>query len=322
MITFFKTTPEGVTTKIDAVEPGCWVSVVKPTSDDRVWLQDEVGVVSEFIRSALDEEESPHVDFDDDTGQTMIIMDCAAIEEADEVVDDTIVQYDTQPLSFLIVPDRELFITLSIHDNATVTHFSEKALGRINTRYRTNLFLQMALHISQRYLACLRNIHRQFTKNEKELHRSMRNEELIKMLGFDKSLVYFSTSLKADESVLKRVSAGTVLKLYEEDRDVLDDVMIELGQANEMCSIYSTILNGTMETFGSVISNNLNLTMRTLTALALVLAIPTIIFSFYGMNVANLPAAESWLVPVVVSIIACIIAGVVIAVYPYFMRKR
>ena len=311
MIEFFKTGMEG-TTHVDAPEQGCWVNVVGPTPDEKEWLRTELGIAPEFIRSALDEEESPHTDYDDDTGQVMVIIDCASVEDERDVVDKTIVQYDTQPLSFIMLPQDKLVVTLSLHRNSTVEYISKNRLKNIDTRQRTRLLLQMLLHISQQYLVYLRSIHRQFTKNERLLHTTMRNKELIKMLGFERSLVYFSTSLKADEAVLTRIKSGRLVKMYEEDQDLLEDVFIEIRQAAEMCDIYSNILNGTMETFGSVISNNLNLAMRTLTVLALILAIPTIIFSFYGMNVKGLPFDNSWIVPVIVAIVACVLAAVII----------
>ncbi|MGI6591103.1 MAG: magnesium transporter CorA family protein [Eggerthellaceae bacterium] len=308
MIECYKTDETGTTSLISEPETGCWVNVVSPTPQEKEWVQSSLGVVPEFIRSALDEEESPHTDYDDDTGQTMIILDCASIEDAREVVDTSIVQYDTQPLSFVIIPQRKIIVTMSLHPNDTVTYLTTKRLATIDTRQRTRLVLVALLHISQQFLKYLRSIHRQFTKNERELQRTMRNRELIKMLGFEKSLVYFSTSLNADETVLTRIETGRVLKLYEEDQDLLDDVLIEMRQAAEMCSIYTDIINGITETFSSVISNNLNLTMRTLTMLALILAIPTIIFSFYGMNVENLPFIESWIVPLIIAIAGCGIA--------------
>lgn len=311
MIEFFKTGMEG-TTHVEAPEPGCWVNVAEPTPDEKEWLRTELGIVPEFIRSALDEEESPHTDYDDDTGQVMVIIDCASVEDERDVVDKTIVQYDTQPLSFIMLPQNKIVVTLSLHRSTTVNYISQRRLKDVDTRQRTRLLLQMLLHISQQYLVYLRSIHRQFTKNERLLHTTMRNKELIKMLGFERSLVYFSTSLKADEAVLTRIKSGRLVKMYEEDQDLLEDVFIEIRQAAEMCSIYSNILNGTMETFGSVISNNLNLAMRTLTVLALILAIPTIVFSFYGMNVEGLPFIDSWYVPVAVAAVACLVAAIII----------
>jgi len=127
------------------------------------------------------------------------------------------------------------------------------------------------------------------------------------MLGLEKSLVFFSTSLKADEITLNKIMRGKMIKLYEEDEDLLEDVMIEIHQAIEMCNIYSNILSGTMDAFASVISNNLNIVMKVLTVITIVMAIPNIIFSFYGMNVDGLPAPHV-LFPTAIAVIACLVA--------------
>jgi magnesium transporter len=131
----------------------------------------------------------------------------------------------------------------------------------------------------------------------------------MKMLGLEKSLVYFSTSLRGLESTATRIGNGRMLDLYEEDHELLDDVQIEIRQAIEMCTISTNILNGITDTFSSVISNNLNMTMRTLTIITLIMAIPTIIFSFYGMNVDGLPLTEWWWFPVLPALVGCVVAA-------------
>ena len=178
----------------------------------------------------------------------------------------------------------------------------------VNTTMKTRFLLLLLLRISQRFLIYLRQIDRLSSRTEQKLHQSMKNEELIQMLGLEKSLVYFSTSLKTDEIVLNKIMRGKFIKLYEEDQDLLDDVLIEIHQAIEMCNIYSNILSGTMDAFASVISNNLNIVMKVLTVITIVMAIPNIIFSFYGMNVDGLPIATTWLFPMVVAVIAMGIA--------------
>ena len=132
----------------------------------------------------------------------------------------------------------------------------------------------------------------------------------LQMLGLEKSLVYFSTSLKTDEITLNKIMRGKIIKLYDEDQDLLEDVLIEIKQAIEMCNIYSNILSGTMDAFASVISNNLNIVMKVLTVITIVMSIPNIIFSFYGMNVTGLPIAHWWF-PTLIAIIACIIATII-----------
>ncbi len=311
MIECYKTSA-GTTNVIEAPEPGCWISVVSPTADEREWLRNELGIVPEFVNALLDDEERSHVDYDDDTRQTLVIVDCPSIEDAADTVSPEIVQYDTHPLSFLFLPEQDMLVTVSLRHNLTIDSFVKNRLQRINTNQRTRLLLLMLLNVAHGYQVYLRNINRQFSHSEKELRGSMRNEELMKMLGFQNSLVYFSISLKADETMLARINKGRVIKMYEEDQDLLEDVQIEFRQAIEMCTIYTDILEGTMDTFSSVINNNMNQVMRRLTMITLMMAIPTIIFSFYGMNVEGLPGVYTSLIPVAVAVVAMVIAGLVI----------
>ncbi|NPD31323.1 magnesium transporter CorA family protein [Eggerthellaceae bacterium zg-1084] len=307
MIECFKTGPEG-TVQVPSPVPGCWISVVSPDQHERAWLEDEIGVVPEFVRSAFDPEESSHTDFDDDTRQALVIVDCPVIEDDQESDDPSAVQYETQPLTLLFVPERDMLITVSLRRNETIEMFSSGRMRNVNTNQRARLLLQMLLHISQRYLQCLRNIDRQFNRNEKILRETLRDEELIKMLGFQKSLVYFSTSLKADEATLMRIKSRHIIRLYEEDEDLLDDVFIEIRQAIEMANIYTNILEGTMDTFGTIITNNVNQVMRTLTVVMLVFSVPTIVFSFYGMNVDDLPLSFTWLEPIGLTVCLMLLA--------------
>ena len=311
MISYFKSV-NGKIERISEIQPGCWVDVLEPTAEERVWLLEELEIVPEFVRSAFDDEETAHIDTDDDTGQLLVIVDCPFVEDESETLDSSIVQYDTHPISFVFVPEREYFVTICLRRNNTVADFAHGKYRDIYTDRRTRFLLQMLLRVTQRYLVCLRSIMRQIRESERSLRRTMHNSELMKMLGLEKSLVYFSTSLKGLESTASRIGTGRMMELYEDDHELLDDVIIEIRQATEMCTIYSNILNGITDTFSSVISNNLNITMRTLTIITLVLAIPTIVFSFYGMNVEGLPLIEWAWFPVVISVLLCVIATVIL----------
>ena len=194
--------------------------------------------------------------------------------------------------------------------NLNIDDMAQGRIKGVNTDLKTRFLLLLLLRISQRYLIYLRQIDRISSRTEQRLHKSMQNKELIQMLGLEKSLVYFSTSLKTDEITLNKIMRGKAIKLYDEDQDLLDDVLIEIHQAIEMCNIYSNILSGTMDAFASVISNNLNIVMKVLTVITIVMAIPNIIFSFYGMNVAGLPFPQWWF-PTGLAIVACIIATII-----------
>jgi len=142
----------------------------------------------------------------------------------------------------------------------------------------------------------------------------MRNKELFKLLELEKSLVFFTTSLRSNEVVLERLLRGKYIKMYEEDQELLEDVITENKQAIEMASIYSSIMNGMMDAFSSVISNNLNIVMKFLTSVTIVLSIPTIVFSYYGMNV-SLPFENnplSWLYILIGSIIISLVVVIIL----------
>ena len=165
------------------------------------------------------------------------------------------------------------------------------------------------------FLRNLRLIERDFTRIEETLYESQRNSDLLQLLGLSKSLVYFSASLKANEVTMEKVLRGRVLKLYEDDRDLLEDALIEIRQAIEMASIYSSILADTMDAYASVVSNNLNSIMKVLAVVTIIMTIPNIIFGFYGMNIGagmNLPFGMFWWVPALIAIVSCIIAWLIL----------
>ena len=268
---------------------------------------EHIGVLPEFVKSSLDDEESSHIDYDDDFDQTLVIIDYPDSDESDvnKNEDYTTLQYKTNPMGIVIL--KGYVVTISLYESWSLQDMAQGRIRQMDTRLKTRFLLLLVLRISQQYLVYLRQIDRLSSRTESKLHQSMENKELIQMLGLEKSLVFFSTSLKADEITLNKIMRGKMIKLYEEDEDLLEDVMIEINQAIEMCNIYSNILSGTMDAFASVISNNLNIVMKVLTVITIVMAIPNIIFSFYGMNVSGLPAPHV-LFPTAIAIIACLVA--------------
>lgn len=171
------------------------------------------------------------------------------------------------------------------------------------------------LRVAQRFLQFLKQIDKLSSSLERQLRKSMKNKELINLLDVEKSLVYFSTSLKSDETTLEKLMRGKYIKLYEEDQDLLEDVLIEIKQSIEMSSIYLNILSGTMDAFASVISNNLNIVMKVLASVTIVISIPNIIAGFYGMNVQGLPLSEFFWFPILLS-------GIVMGVVALILHKR
>lgn len=304
MIEFYKTFGTK-TEKVDTLQSGCWINVISPSEEEKQFLIHEIGIVPEFVQASLDEEESSHIDYDDDYNQTLVIVDYPSAEESGGGYDRTTLQYTTLPLGIVLM--KGYIITISLYENLNIEDMAVGKVKGIHTEMKTRFLLKLLLRISQRYLIYLRQIDRLSSLTEYKLHKSMENKELIQMLGLEKSLVYFSTSLKTDEITLNKIMRGKFIKLYEEDQDLLEDVLVEIHQAIEMCNIYSNILSGTMDAFASVISNNLNIVMKVLTVITIVMAIPNIIFSFYGMNVEGLPN-PIWWCPTLIAALACIVA--------------
>ena len=313
MVECYKTGLDGITTKIDAPESGCWVNVVEPTPEERIWLEQTVGIVPEFVRSALDEEETSHIDYDEDVNQTLVIVDYPSEEDVEDMQDPSMLQYTTLPISAIFLRNENIIVTVSLQESPIVQDMASGRVRQVNTRMRTRFLLQMLLRISQSYLVHLRRIDRLTVKTESSLYGSMRNEELLQMLSLEKSLVYFSTSLKSAEVTLNKIMHGRIIPLYEDDQDLLEDVLVEIHQAIEMCNIYSNTLSGTMDAFASIISNNLNIVMKVLSVITIVMAIPNIVFGFYGMNVGlpfeGVPLLDNWAFPTLLAAVACLIAA-------------
>lgn len=304
MLNFYKTVDNRIL-KIDAPEPGCWISVVSPTEAEVAYLTGDLGVEPDFVRAALDEEESSHIESEED--QTLVIVDYPSAEEQTD--ENKTLLYTTLPMGIIIT--RDYVITVCLNDNLTIMDMAEGRVKGLQTSLKTRFLLLTLLRIAARFLIYLKQIDKLSSTTESRLHQSMRNKELIQLLGLEKSLVYFSTSLKSDEVTLEKILRGRIIKLYEEDEDLLEDVLIEVKQAIEMCNIYSGILSGMMDAFASVISNNLNIVMKVLTAITIVMAIPNMVFSFYGMNVSGLPFPVWW-VPIVISLIIAAIGTLIL----------
>jgi magnesium transporter len=200
------------------------------------------------------------------------------------VVEDDERSYSTIPLGMIVHPD--YFVTVCLRVNPILGEFERGSVRGFYTFKKTRFLFQILQQISAFYLRYLGRIDREMDKLERELRASMKNAEIFDLLNLQKALVYFTTSLRSNEAVLQKLLRGKSLKMYEEDEDLLEDVIVENKQASEMAKIYADILTGTMDAFTSVISNNLNRVMKLLTSLTIILSIPVIVASFYGMNVA------------------------------------
>lgn len=305
MIKYYKTIDNKVV-EIEKAETGCWISAISPSEAEVEYLVGTYGFDRGFVKSALDEEESSRIEIEEE--QTLIIVDYAISQKED--TSDTII-YSTMPLSIIVT--KNYVVTVSLMDNMILEEMANGTIKNVQTTLKTRFILLILLRIATKYLLFLKSIDKLSSQSEKKLSKSMKNKELLQLLSLEKSLVYFSTSLKSNEVTLEKILRGRVIRLYEDDQDLLEDVLIEIKQAIEMANIYSNVLSGTMDTFASIISNNLNIVMKTLTIITILMEIPTIIFSYYGMNVSGLPVPVAWF-PLVISLIIMVIGFFIIKV--------
>ena len=301
MLNIYKTI-DGKMTKLDRVEDGCWVNLIYPSEDELNTVAATLSVEPAFLRAALDEEETSRIDTED--GQTLIIIDVPAVENDDEMV------YSTLPLG-IIVTEKHI-ITVCLKESSVIRNLQQGLVKSAETQKRTRFILLMLLQVAKRFLQYLKQIDKIYSHMERQLHKTQRNKELIQLLGLEKSLVYFNASLKANEVTLEKILRGRIITLYEDDHDLLEDVLIEIRQAIEMANIYSSIISAMMNTFASVISNNLNVIMKVLTSITILLTVPNIVFGFYGMNVANLPFDHFFWMPIVISVVLIGIIAIIL----------
>ena len=305
MLSIHKTI-DGTMRKLDQFEHDCWIHLTYPTEDELEQVISKLHVDPGLLRAALDEEETSRIDSEED--QTLIIIDLPSVEKDDAVI------YSTIPLGILITPNE--IITVCLKESSIIQDFQDGVVKGVRTEQKTNFLFRILLRVASRYLQYLKQIDKIYNYMERQLYKSQRNKELIQLLDLEKSLVYFNTSLKANEVTLEKILRGRIITLYEEDHDLLEDVLIEVRQAIEMANIYSSIISGMMDAFASVISNNLNVIMKVLTSITILLTIPNIIFGFYGMNITTgLPLDHFWWIPLA-------IAGVLILITAIILKRR
>ena len=265
-------------------EPGCWVNLVAPTESEINRISNKYNLDIDALKAALDADERSRIELEDNYTMILVNIPCLETETETEL-------YSTIPLSIIVVDDA--VITVCSEDTPILKQFSNGKVKDFYSNMKSRFILQILYKTSSLFLTYLRHIDRKSENVENELHKSQRNKELIELLKLEKSLVYFTTALRSNEAILEKMLRLEIIKKYPEDIDLLEDVIVENKQAIEMANIYSGILSGTMDAFASVISNNLNIVMKVMTAASIILTIPTMVFSFYGMN-TPLPMPNAW----------------------------
>lgn len=287
------------------ITPGVWINAVDPSPEERALLMKKAKVPESFLLYGMDPDEGARYEYEPDDNAHLLIFDMpiAGLDKKQRVT------YKTVPLAIIIT--KTALITIDAQAQPLLALFAENRVADFDPARRNKAALMMLYQVTAAYLAYLRDINKAREALENKLQNNLKNEELYALMGIQRGLVYFMMSIKTDRNVLDQLKRTNPLELNEDDADLLDDIIIENQQGSEMAQISNSILNETSDTYSSIINNNMNGVMKFLTSYSIILTIPTLVFSFYGMNV-ELPWANmhiSWLITIIISVIIGALIG-------------
>ncbi|MCI6085799.1 MAG: magnesium transporter CorA family protein [Selenomonas sp.] len=272
---------------LKTLEKGAWINIIDPTPYELKVVSNLTQVEPDFLRSALDDEERSHIDIEDDS--VMVLTNVPICRDDDS--------YDALPLAIILT--EEVIITVCLEETPVMNEFNERTSKLFRTFKKTRFLFQILYKSATYFLKYLRQISKTSDEIEDKLRDDMKNSEILRLLTLQKGLTYFNAAIRSNGAVLDKLmriksnqSLAPILKVYEEDEDLLEDVIIENKQAREMVEMYSKILARIADTFSSIISNSQNLVMKFLAAMTIIIAIPTVVSSFFGMNVP-VPLADN-----------------------------
>ncbi|EHM67323.1 magnesium transporter CorA family protein [Staphylococcus pettenkoferi] len=304
MITAYTQTPTEITETTLNQNPD-WINVIEPEREEVDQLIEQFNVPEDFLRDPLDSEESARIEYDDETGYSLIIIDLPVVNSSNLKV----LSFITQPLG-IIIGNKRMF-TVCDTDNEFLKNFA-RFDSEINLKYRSQFALYILLTIANHYNRNLRLLNKSRLRIEKRLKNNVTNKQLYNLMEVEKSLVYFLAALKGNDNIIKKLFRLPAMHRYEEDEELLEDLVIENNQAIETTELYTNILESITTSYSSLLSNEMNNTMKTLTLFTVFLTLPTLVFSFFGMNVP-LPIDDhsyvSWLIIIGVSLILVTIVG-------------
>ena len=313
MIQYFKIV-DGALAEIDSIQDGCWINITPPLDQEKLKeLSDNLEIPMDFFIDSIDIDEQSR--FEREDGVDLIVLN-APIKNSDESEHEA--HYITVPIGIISIPG--IIITISAYESPILKFFFNRNIKNFDPANQQDFLLRIFDKTIYYFLLYLKRINHQRNLYQKELYNSSRNTELAKMLNLQKSLVYFATTLRDNEQLVSKIKKTDFIhiKNNEEATDFIDDIIIDTRQAREMADVYTNILNGTMDAFGSIISNNLNNVMKNLTSVTIVLMVPTLVASFFGMNV-RLPFADTNYAYLFTIGLSAILAAIVVI---YFRRTR
>lgn len=310
MIQYFKNI-SGQTVSIENPEQGTWVNLIPPFKEEEFQeLSKQMNIPIEFLRDSLDIDERPRFEAEDNV--KFLVLKTPAENNS---FNDSDAYYITIPICIILTHHH--IITVNSFDNAAINKFLTSFEKRQPDK-KSMMVLKIFEKVVTNFMEFLKEINQRRNMYEQELYNSNRNEELLHLMRIQKSLVYFVTALRSNELLMMKLERTNFLALNDDERELLNDLIVDTSQALEMANIYTTILSSTLDAFASIISNNLNNILKRLTSITIILSLPALVASIYGMNVeipfAN--TAHAFYIPIVLSLVVSIIIAA------YFMKKK
>ncbi|HID1482332.1 TPA: magnesium transporter CorA family protein [Staphylococcus aureus] len=281
-----------------------WINVVEPDREEIENLMDQYNIPEDFIRDPLDSEESSRIEYDEDTGYSLIIIDLPIVNSTNR----SVLSFVTIPLGIII--GNGIIVTVCDAENEFLENLPKRD---INLKFHSRFALEILTTIADHYNRNLRLLNKSRIRIEKELKNNITNKQLFKLMEVEKSLVYFLAALKGNDTIIKKLFRLPAIKRFEEDEELLEDLIIENNQAIETTELHQRILESITTSYASLLSNDMNTIMKTLTLFTVLLTLPTLVFSFFGMNVP-LPIDDhsyiSWIIVVGISLILVVIVSI------------
>lgn len=295
---------------IDHITKGCWIDLINPSQEEINKVVEKTMIDKDLLIKMLDEEELPRIEKRNE--ETLIILDTPYLVDTSNKL-----KYKTNPLG-IIISEKGYLITLSLKEQPFLNYFKNIDIENFSLKKKSNLISQIFIMVAGIYQKELTSINEYINTKEKVLLKSTNNKELVNLLNVEKTLVYFITSLRANETALERIAKGNIINLDDKDQELITDALIETKQAVETATIYREILSSMTDTYATIISNNLNDIMKFLASITIVCSIPTMVASFIGMNVPLGPIGHgsfSFIIIIIVSIILSLLIA-------YILRKK
>ncbi len=281
-----------------------WINVVEPDREEIENLMEQYDIPEDFIRDPLDSEESSRIEYDEDTGYSLIIIDLPIVNSTNR----SVLSFVTIPLGIII--GNGIIVTVCDAENEFLENLPKRD---INLKFHSRFALEILTTIADHYNRNLRLLNKSRIRIEKELKNNITNKQLFKLMEVEKSLVYFLAALKGNDTIIKKLFRLPAIKRFEEDEELLEDLIIENNQAIETTELHQRILESITTSYASLLSNDMNTIMKTLTLFTVLLTLPTLVFSFFGMNVP-LPIDDhsyiSWIIVVGISLILVVIVSI------------